>query len=167
MEIFDSHDDLRASSFRVVRYFMSEQFVHETFEAIVFAVADKSGAMVGVPYVYAVTAGKGDEVSEDVRRAIRHVLWSNRWRSHKGSALQSWESIIFRGYETCKAKGEEIGRVAGAREGVSRDDEGHAADRDVHIRIEKLRCETWQAVELGVRIELDEVGAVLWCDEVA
>lgn len=82
MEVFDAEDDLGAAAFGVVGDFVDEELVHEAFEAVVFAVAEEGGAMIGVSYGEVVAACEGDEVSEDVWRAIRYVLRRGGWWSH-------------------------------------------------------------------------------------
>ncbi len=112
MEVFKLHYDFRFAAFGIVADGVREDFVHQTFEAIVFAIAEELGAVLLVAYLQRVAAGQLDEIFEDFGGTVRYGLRLHCWRAHETSAFEPWKCIIARAEKACEAEGEEVGGVA-------------------------------------------------------
>ena len=103
-----------------------------------------------------------DEILKDFGGTVWYGLRLDWWRAHETSAFKTWKGIIARAEEACKTEGEEIGRVAGTREGIAGDLKLVTANRNEDFGLEELRYEARKTVKLCIGIELDIVSVVFW-----
>ena len=138
VQIFKAHHNFGGVTFGVVRDIMDEYLMHETFEAVVFTVVQKSRSVFVIADFYRVASSQLDQILKYMWTSICNALWLyGRW-TKETFGVETGEGVIARAEETGEAEGEEVGGVARAGEGISWNSKLCAADGDVDFRVEEL-----------------------------
>lgn len=97
--------------------------------------------MLPPPDLHLIPHEQTQQLSENLRTAVRHDRREDGRRTEEGALVQAREDVGGGGEEGLEAEGEVVGRVAGLqREEVAGNDEGRGADGGVDWGGGQLGC---------------------------